>query len=210
MVAAVLAADLFAGNRDLAIACRDHPFVQGIASGALERAAFCGYVAQDATFLDAFVRAYELGARHATDSATKSTFETLLAGGREELELHAGYATRWDVDLSTEPLPATSAYTEFLLAVAEDEPVGHLCAAMTPCMRLYAWLGTELAPTASPTSPYIEWVHTYADPGFEQLARTLEGLLDRVGGDAAIVEAHYRTAMRMELEFFDAALVSAP
>ena len=55
------AAELFEVNLDLARSCRDHPVVQGIADGSLDRAAFCFYIAQDATFLDAFIRASPSG-----------------------------------------------------------------------------------------------------------------------------------------------------
>lgn len=199
------ASELFEGNRDLAEACRDHPFVQGLATGALEREAFCFYVGQDAAFLDAFVRAYALCVAKAPDRSSLEAFIGLLDGGFEELRLHAGYAERWGVDLDPAPAPATSAYTDFLLRVAALEPVGHACAAMTPCMRLYAWLGTELLQVVAATSPYAEWVHTYADPGFQQLAATLEELLDRLGGDADTVASHYRRAMELELGFFAAA-----
>ena len=199
------ATELFDANRDLALACRDHPFLQGIASGKLERAAFCFYVAQDATFLDAFARAYALGVAKAPDRSSMAAFKALLDGGFEELQVHRGYAERWGVDLEPDPAPATSAYTDFLLRVAALEPVGHLCAAMTPCMRLYAWLGTELLPRTTPDSPYLEWVQTYADPEFQHLAEQLEALLDRLGGDPAVVADHYRTAMRLELAFFAAA-----
>ena len=49
---------------------------------------------------------------------------------------------------------------------------------MTPCMRLYAWLGAELQPVTVANSPFREWVETYADPGFQRLAVTLEDLLN--------------------------------
>ena len=200
------AAELFEANGDVARACRDHPFVQGIATGSLDRAAFCFYVAQDASFLDAFARAYALGLAKAPDRSSMSSFKALLDGALDELALHRQYAARWDVDLADEPAPATTAYTDFLLRVAALEPAGHLCAAMTPCMRLYAWLGRELAPNVRPESPYREWVDTYSDPAFEALAATLEELLDRLGGDAETIASHYRTAMRLELAFFAAAL----
>ena len=209
-VAGVKAAELFDANLDLARACRDHPFVRGIASGRLDRASFCFFVAQDARFLDAFVRAYALGVAKAPDGEAMAAFKALLDGGFGELELHHSYAARWGVDLVPEPAPATSAYTDFLLRVAALEPVGHLCAAMAPCMRLYAWLGRELEPVTAADSPYREWVETYADPGFEQSATALEDLLDRLGGDPAVVAGHYRTAMRLELAFFAAADEQGP
>jgi thiaminase (transcriptional activator TenA) len=167
------ASELFEANRDRAEACRDHPFVQGIANGALDREAFCFYVGQDAAFLDAFVRAYALCVAKAPDRSSLEAFKALLDGGFEELRLHGGYAERWGVDLAPAPAPATSAYTDFLLRVAALEPVAHVAAAMTPCMRLYAWLGTELLPVVASGSPYAEWVYTYADPGFQQLAASL-------------------------------------
>ena len=199
-----LSAELWAGSADLAAASLASPFVTGTADGTLPRDRFAGYVAQDAFFLEAFARAYALGVAHSRDRATLEAFADLLAGVREELRLHDGYAARWDIDLAAvEPAPATLAYTEFLLATAALGDVGETCAAMTPCMRLYAHLGQSLAGTA--TGPYREWVDTYADPGFEELAATLEALLDRLAADTPAVRRAYRRAMELELGFFDAA-----
>ncbi len=199
-----LAEQLWAGSADLAAAAREHPFVTGIGDGTLPRERFAGYVGQDAFFLEAFARAYALGVAHSRDRATLAAFADLLAGVREELRLHGGYAARWGIDLAAvEPVPATLAYTDFLLATAALGDVGEVCAAMTPCMRLYAHLGQALAATAA--GPYREWVDTYADPGFEELAVTLEGLLDRLAAGTPAVRRAYRRAMVLELGFFDAA-----
>ncbi|MPY91538.1 MAG: TenA family protein [Acidimicrobiia bacterium] len=199
------AGELFGANRDLARACRDHPFVQGIASGRLERPAFLFYVGQDARFLDAFVRAYALCVAKAPDADSMAAFKELLDGGFAELGLHRSYAARWGADLAPPPAAATAAYTDFLLRVAALEPVGHACAAMAPCMRLYAWLGRELQPVTAADGPYREWVDTYAAEGFQELAGTLEALLDRLGGDPSRIAEHYRTAMQLEQGFFAAA-----
>ena len=199
-----LAAGLWASNADLAAAALAHPFVQGIADGSLPTDRFAGYVAQDAFFLESFARAYAVGIAHSPDRATLDTFADLLAGVREELRLHEGYAARWGIDLAVvEPLPATLAYTEFLLATAALGGGGLTCAAMTPCMRLYAHLGQSLA--GRPATPYTEWVTTYADPAFEELAATLERLLDDTAADTPAVRRAYRRAMELEIGFFDAA-----
>lgn len=192
-------------NRVLAEAALEHPFVRGIASGELPRARFAYYVGQDAAFLDAFCRAYALALAKSPDRDGLIAFRELLNAAAAELCLHQGYAARWDVDLHPVPDPATSAYTTFLLAVAALEPVGHIAAAMTPCMRLYAYLGQQLVAQTKPESPYREWVMTYSSEQFEALARQLEVLLDRYGGDHDRLAVLYHQSMELELRFFDAA-----
>jgi thiaminase (transcriptional activator TenA) len=116
--------------------------------------------------------------------------------------LHGSYAASWDIDMaSVEALPAGSAYTKFLLATAATSELGVIYAAMTPCMRLYAWLGQSL--NADTAGPYEQWVRTYADSEFDAVARILERLLDEQA-DTSVVRSAYRRAMQLELAFFDA------
>lgn len=200
-----LSAQLWADNRDLAARALAHPFVCGLADGTLAREIFAGYIAQDAFFLEAFARTYAVTLARSPDTATLLTLADLLAGVRDELGLHTAYAARWGIDMSLiEPAPATLAYTEFLLATGATASVGMVCAAMTPCLRLYAWLGAALDTNAA--GPYAQWVQTYADPDFEALATRLERLLDEHADDGPAVRTTYRRAMRLELAFFDATL----
>jgi len=200
----VTAEELWKLNRDTADACLAHPFVQGIASGDLSRERFRVYVAQDAYFLEAFARAYALALAKSPDREGIAVFKDLLVGVFEELTLHEAYAARWGVSLKAEPRPSTSAYCDFLLRTASLEPVGHIAAAMAPCMRLYAFLGQQLMPKLNPESPYREWVETYSSHDVETLASRLEGLLDRFGGEPARLKQLYRHAMELELAFFQA------
>ena len=201
----VTAAELWRRNRDLADACLAHPFVRGIASGELARRRFQVYVAQDAYFLEAFARAYALALARCPDREGLAVFKDLLVGVFDELRLHRGYAERWQISLAPEPLASTSAYSDFVLRTASLEPVGHTIAAMTPCMRLYAFLGQELAAKLDPENPYREWVEAYASADTEALASRLEGLLERYGGEPARLAGLYRRAMELELAFFQAA-----
>ncbi len=202
-----LSARLWSDNADVAAEVLAHPFVRGIGNGSLPRELFAGYIAQDAFFLESFARAYALALARSRDTATLLTLADLLAGVRQELGLHASYASSWGIDMaSVEPTPATLAYTEFLLATACSQESAVIYAAMTPCMRLYAWLGASL--DAGNAGPYGEWVRTYADPGFEEIACSLERLLDGEAEDTAALRGAYRRAMRLELAFFDAAYTS--
>lgn len=204
-----LAKTLWRENEDFSQAALEHPFVRGLAEGSLPREHFQHYVAQDAFFLESFVRAYALALAHSPDRRGLDEFSALISGVVEELRLHEGYAERWGVDLSeTVPGDATLAYTQFLLATAALGGVGETCAAMAPCMRLYAFLGQSLAEeSVAENNPYREWIETYADPDFEELAAGLEDLLDRYVPDAEedAARAVYRRAMSLEVAFFEAA-----
>jgi thiaminase (transcriptional activator TenA) len=201
-----VARTLWEDNAELAEQARAHPFVRGLADGTLKEETFAAYVAQDAFYLESFARGYALGVAHSPDRHGLDAFADLLAGLREELRLHEAYAGKLGIDLAhVEPLPATLAYTDFLLATAALGDLGHLCAALTPCMRLYAHLGQSLAAQAH-ADRYGDWIRTYAEPGFEQLAARLEGLLDTYArpGDARTAEV-YRRGMRLEVAFFESA-----
>jgi thiaminase/transcriptional activator TenA len=199
-----LAQSLWEANADLAERILAHGFVRGLADGSLPINSFKGYVAQDAYFLEAFARAYAFCLAYSTSREDIETFADLIAGVRAELELHKGYAQRWQVELGgVTPISATTAYTGFLLETAELGDLGETIAAMTPCMRLYSFLGRSLA--AREAAPlYDEWIKTYADPNFEALAVRLEELLDRHATDSAPVRTNYRRAMELEYGFFDA------
>jgi thiaminase/transcriptional activator TenA len=200
-----LSARLWSDNSDLAAEALAHPFVRRLGDGSLDREIFADYVAQDAFFLESFARAYALALARSTDTPTLLTLADLLRGVREELGLHSSYAARWGIDMAgVVPTPATLAYTEFLLATAATSGLAVIFAAMTPCMRLYAFLGASL--DAESAGPYAEWVKTYADPDFEALAAQLEKLLDDQDEDSPAVTKTYRRAMRLELDFFDGAI----
>ncbi|MCT7661371.1 TenA family protein [Mycobacterium deserti] len=199
-----LSARLWSDNSDVAAEVLAHPFVCGIGDGSLPKELFAGYVAQDAFFLESFARAYAFALTRSPDTTTLLTLADLLAGVRQELGLHESYARDWGIDMAgVAPWPAALAYTEFLLACASTQDLSVTYAAMTPCMRLYAWLGASLDPSTA--GPYAQWVQTYADPEFESIARLLEQLLDDRAEDTPAVRTAYRRAMRLELAFFQAA-----
>lgn len=201
-----LAATLWRANTPEAERILAHGFVRGLGDGTLPVDRFKGYVAQDAYFLEAFARAYAFCLANSTTRDDLNDFADLIAGVRGELELHKAYAERWQVDLTgVVPVEATRAYVDFLLGIARRGDLGATIAAMTPCMRLYAFLGRALS--AGRVAPrYAEWVTAYADPGFEALAARLEALLDRHATDSEPVRAHYVRAMNLEYGFFDANL----
>jgi thiaminase (transcriptional activator TenA) len=124
----------------------------------------------------------------------------------QELRLHEGYAREWNVNWETvKPGMATRRYTDFLGAIAWRYEVGVTAAAMAPCMRLYLFLGKELAKGGIPEHQYADWICTYASDEFQPLAQQLDTLVDRYAEDTEVVRSTYRYAMQCELDFFEAA-----
>ncbi|MGK7873023.1 MAG: TenA family protein [Xenococcaceae cyanobacterium] len=198
--------DLWQINQDLVQTCLKHPFVQGIATGTLNRQRFAFYVGQDAFFLEAFARAYSIAAAKTPDWEGFGSFHSLAGGVLEELRLHEGYAAQWGVNLpEVKPAPATRRYTDFLLATAWRSDVGLTAVAMSPCMRLYAFLGQQLALGGIRDHQYAEWIRTYSSQKFEQLAQQLESLADCYATATAHAQSTYRYALLCEQDFFTAA-----
>lgn len=201
-----ISTDLWQSNQDLAQACLEHPFVQGIANGTLDRAKFAYYVGQDAFFLESFARAYSIAAAKSPDWDAFNAFHRFTNGVLGELRLHEGYAAEWGINLHTiEPGTATRRYTDFLLATAWSSDVGLITVAMTPCLRLYAFLGQKLAKNGIQTHQYADWIQTYRQPEFEQLAQQLESLSNKYTTMTESVKSTYRYAMLCERDFFSAA-----
>lgn len=198
---------LWQQNTHLAEACLHHPFVRRLADGTLDPEAFRRYVAQDAFFLNAFARAYALAAARSQDGETLISLCELLNGVLRELQLHAGYAKELKIELArVQPYRQVEAYTDFLLATAWHCEPGETIAAMTPCMRLYGYLGTELAKTVTAGNPYQQWITTYGGSDFQALVTRLESLLASMAEDNPAVRDAYAYAMRCELNFFSAML----
>ncbi len=199
-----VSSELWQANQDLAQACLKHPFVQGIADGTLEQKKFTYYVGQDAFFLEAFARAYSVVAAKTPDWEGFGVFHNLAGSVLAELRLHQAYAAAWEINLAyVQPQPATRRYTDFLLATAWGSDIGLTTAAMSPCMRLYAFLGQQLALDES--HQYADWIRTYSSAEFEQLAQQLETLAERYASPTPQVHSIYRYAMLCERDFFQAA-----
>ena len=81
----MIAQMLWQSNETTALACLNHPFVQGLADGSLPPQRFARYMEQDAYFLDAFARAYAMALAKSPDRDGFFAFKNLLDGVLDEL-----------------------------------------------------------------------------------------------------------------------------
>ena len=197
---------LWEDNYEIALLSLNTKFVQGLKNGSLPKNIFQEYLAQDYFFLETFAKAYGLAVSKSKDKYSIRKLSELLMGVSEELILHETYAKEWDIDLSNNYIkPATKNYTDFLDNVSKTLSAVEIMFAMTPCMRLYSWIGQRLLNMGFDRK-YKEWIMTYSDKSFENLAKSLENLIDSYQDSFDINQANYlyTRAMELELDFFKA------
>ncbi|XP_050224142.1 bifunctional TH2 protein, mitochondrial [Mercurialis annua] len=214
------------------------PFVVALAAGNLKIDAFRHYISQDFHFLKSFAHAYELSEDCADDDDAKLAISHLRKDVLQELRLHNSFVQEWGIDPSKEGNinSATVKYTDFLLATASGKVEGvkgpgklatpfertkvaaYTLGAMTPCMRLYAFLGKELqslTDSIDSSHPYKKWIDSYSSEGFQASALQTEDLLDKLsvpltGEELDIIDKLYLQAMKLEIEFFNAQSLAQP
>jgi thiaminase (transcriptional activator TenA) len=192
----------------------DHPTVRGIADGTLDERRFRAWLAQDYLFLLEYARLFALAAARAPDAATLRRLVDLAHSTlHDELSLHRSYAARFgltEAELEgTAKSRTCAAYTDFLLRTAALGEYAEIVAALLPCMWGYSELGRAMAERGLPEEPrYRQWVETYADPDFADLAAWCADLLDQATdglGKAQLdaCERAFVTGLEHELAFWD-------
>ena len=184
--------------------CLNHPFLQGIYKGDLDINKYINFIGQDAFFLDVFARVYAIGVFRSTDIHTRDLFHNLQCGVFEELKLHQKVSKKYKINIKLiKPLEATTAYTEFLLSNSMIGSLGDLLSAITPCMRLYLFLGTEISKSQTQENQYSDWIEAYSSSEYIDLVNSVEGLLNVHSNNLINEKQKYKRAMNLEYDFFD-------
>ncbi|MFJ4220860.1 bifunctional hydroxymethylpyrimidine kinase/phosphomethylpyrimidine kinase [Curtobacterium luteum] len=179
-------------------------FLRGLADGTLPTAAFEGYLAQDVHYL----RAYE---RHlarlaaASDGPAAAFWRTAAEGcAAEARDLHHRRLSGAHEDDPVHPVCA--GYLAHLQAAADTGSTAVLAAAVLPCFRVYAWVGTRLG-TAPEGHPFADWIGAYGDPAFAAASAEATAWVERLAATATGAErgrmarAHRRST-EWEAAFF--------
>ena len=200
----------------------DHDFVRRLGAGTLPQAAFRTYLVQDYLFLIQFARAYGLAAYKSRTPADIRAAQIGLAAILDETALHVRLCARWGIDenalTATPELPATVAYTRFVLDCGATGDLLDLHVALAPCVVGYAEIGRALAPNgleALGEHPYREWIAEYAGDPYQAVAAKARLQLDALAARALTEQrfpelaATFATASRLEAAFWQMAMDAA-
>lgn len=199
----------------------EHAFVQGLADGTLPRRAYLHYMVQDYRYLVHYSRAWALGVFKAETQAEMqfcaAAAHSLIA---EEMHLHIATCAAEglsEADLfAAEEEPANLAYTRYVLEAGLSGDFLDLMAALAPCAFGYGEIGLALS-SHKATSPYRDWIETYAGPEYQTMCQDFgkmldQAIFDRVGPEPENnpiwprLSKHFRNASRLETGFWQMGL----
>ncbi|MFP7734832.1 thiaminase II [Priestia aryabhattai] len=194
----------------------NHPFVQGMGDGTLEKEKFRFYMIQDYLYLIDYAKLFAIGAMKATDVQTMGKFAALLDSTlNEEMGLHRDYAKKFEISEKelekAQPSPITLAYTHYMLHVGQSGTLAELVAALLPCMWSYWEIGKELSEKPGANNEfYREWIEMYSSEEFGELATWCINLFDLLTEDKSEAELEkleeiFLNTTRFEYMFWDMA-----
>ena len=182
----------------------DCDFLVGLRDGTLDSDVFAGYLAQDVHYLRAYERHLRTLASWSAGEA--AAFWTAAAAGcaDEARDLHHRRLAGTHTD---DPVhPTCTGYTAHLQEAADSGSVGVLAAAVLPCFRVYAEVGTRIG-RAPEGHPFGDWIGAYGDPGFAASSAAETALVEELAAAAGpdergrMTRAHRRST-EWEVAFF--------
>ena len=207
--------DVWQRNHDLYQKILALPFNQELATGTLDRKAFCHYVIQDAHYLLAYGRALAVAAAKAYEADDVIQFsEAAKIAIIVERSLHSDFMQEFDIskaEFESTPLTLTCHhYTSFLTATAWSESYPVILAALLPCFWIYAEVGKDIVNQSVPNNPYQAWIDTYAGEEFNTAVRNVITTVDKVAARCdqdtlAKMHAAYTMGAKLEWLFWDSA-----
>ncbi|CEH13224.1 Phosphomethylpyrimidine kinase [Ceraceosorus bombacis] len=207
-----------------------HPFVEKLSCNELSKENFVWFLRQDYLFLLHYSRVWASGASSAAAARTFDDvvlFAGMAASMATEAKTHTKICAAWsiteeDLQRRTKESAATLAYTRYVLDVSRSGDALELLCATGPCMLGYAEVGLRLGRLRKRTSvadfpenaqAFGEWIDTYADEGFQDVARkSIEAMEDRAAADFPSQERMkqlqniWNAAVRLEIGMWDEAI----
>jgi len=162
----------------------DHPFVQGIGDGSLDKRRFRFYLVQDYVYLREFARFLAVGlAKAPTVEAMTMLSDLVQLTLRVEMDLHRSICADSGIapqELEqTDPAPTCLGYTSYLVRTAYEGDFLDFLASFLPCEWGYVEIGSRLKTRGLPRDRhYAQWVETYSSQEFRDLTESIKDRLD--------------------------------
>lgn len=206
--------DLLADGASIWEAQKAHPFVEELAAGTLDEAAFQHWVKQDYRYLLDYARLFALAGVKARD---EETMTRLLGVAHDvldhEMDLHREFAADYGISRAeleaVEKAPTCVAYTNFLVRTAYEGSLAEIAAALYPCMQGYLDVGEHMAELADGEHQYTPFIEMYTGEEFRDATAWCREFVDRCGerypGEHEAMREAFLTSANLEHRFWEMA-----
>jgi thiaminase/transcriptional activator TenA len=196
----------------------NHPFVQELGMGTLDKEKFKFYLLQDYLYLLQYAKVFAIGVVKSDTEELMTRFSTnqyyILAN---EMNVHreymAGFGITRDEMFSVKPSLYNSAYTANMLAVGQTGDLAELIAAVFPCAWTYADYAKRLKEQYSGNLDdnfYKTWIENYSSTefsdSFEWFYDALDNLVAKISDERRRkIEGIFISSVEFEYLFWDMA-----
>jgi thiaminase (transcriptional activator TenA) len=194
----------------------NHPFVQELGKGTLERDKFVHYLKQDYVYLIEYSKLFAIGVMKTQDLETMEKFAQILHDTLHvEMELHRRFAAEFGISRSeleaTSPTPVNIAYTNYMLNAAQYGSLAEVVACLLPCAWDYWEIGKLLRKQYGDSlalNPYSKWIETYDSDSFGHGAKWLIAFMNELASgkperELAMLERHFQMTSKYEYLFWE-------
>ena len=140
-----------------------HPFINELMDGTLDRKKFEFYIQQDAIYLTEFAKILSI----ASSKLNKPEhISALLYFAKNTIQveqaLHESFFKEYSVNTLAEASPACLFYTSYLHRQSTNAPIEVTLAAILPCFWIYREVGNFILENqTNGMNPYQKWIDTY-------------------------------------------------
>ena len=194
----------------------NHPFVQELGKGTLDKEKFKFYLLQDYLYVLQYAKVFAI-------AAVKSDTEELMAGFTKsqyfsltkELDLHRKYMTTFGITekefLSVKPSLFNRTYTANMLSFGLTGGLAEVLAAVFPCAWTYADYGKRLKEQYAANLDgnfYKSWIEAYSSDEFSASFQWFYEALDKLtinmpGKEREKIEDIFISSVEFEYLFWD-------
>lgn len=167
--------ELYERVKDLWTSFYDHPFVDGIGSGKLDKEKFKFYMIQDYLYLIAYAKVYSLGVVKSTDEKTMAKFSSLANGIlNTEMSIHRNYMK--ELGITEEEINNTkmalnnASYSNYMLSVSFSGGVAEIAVSLLSCLWSYEFIGHHLYKKYGiKDNFYADWIKGYISEEYHEM-----------------------------------------
>ena len=195
----------------------NHPFVQELGQGTLDKKKFQFYLLQDYQYLLQYAKVFALAAVKTDSEDLMIRLTNVQKTVLDEINLHRQYMEKFGISreemAAVKPSLFNRTYTANMLAVGQTGDLADILATVFPCAWTYSDYGKRLKERYADRLEdnfYKTWIENYAGSEYEESFAWFFDVLDRLVADKtdaqrANIEQIFISSVEFEYLFWDMA-----